>query len=645
MHGISILARIILVLAVFSVGLTTVGWLGVSAVRTYEARVAELERAGERALHAAHLHEGVIEAVMESRGIYIARDRAALERFAGALRAVLDNIERTVPHYRMLQTPDQAAAFAQMEQQVAQFIAFRRELVRLALEDSQPAAQAFGDNEANRSVRTRLSTALDEAADREKANRAAIAAELTTFVRQRVPLLIGLSAAIIVVCLTLGFVISVFTLARPIRRLSTAMRDLAADRTDMAIPGVTYRDEIGEMARSVEVFRSNAIEKTRLTTEQQRREAEIRATEQQQQAREQQAAAEIADLVAAVSRGQVSGRISTDGKEGVFRTIADGINSLSGVVESVLTEAGTMLNALAHGDLSRRIRGDYHGIFGDISRDANTMAETLTGILTQLNEIARHLHAASAEIAGGSQDLASRTESQAASLEETAASMHEMAAVVRKTADGAEAAKAASAAASAAAERGGIILQDTIAAMQRIEDGATRIGDIVSLIDEIAFQTNLLALNASVEAARAGEAGKGFVVVAQEVRSLAQRSATASKDIKALIAGSNAHVREGAGFARAAGQVLDEVFGGIRRLAGQVGEIAGASREQAGGVEQINDAITQMDGMTQRNSALVEETAASARSLADQAGALTRAIGFFRLEGTAAPRLQMAAAG
>ncbi|WP_341899147.1 methyl-accepting chemotaxis protein [Ferrovibrio terrae] len=645
MHHVGILARIILVLLVFSAGLAAVGWLGVNALQTYDRKVAELQTASERALYAARLHEGVIEAVMESRGIYIARDRSALERFSTALLKVLDGIERAMPDYRALQQPDQRDSFRAMEQQVAQFVSFRRELVRLALQDSQPAAQAFGDNDTNRAVRTKLSNALEQAADREKLQRDAIAAELAAFVRQRMPLLVGLCVAIIAVSLGLGFFISVFTLARPIHRLGQAMRQLAEDRTEIAIPGLDYRDEIGAMARNVEVFRVNAIEKRRLTAEQQQREAEIREAEQRQRAREQQAASEIAALVSAVSRGDVSGRLVIEGKDGVFRTIAEGINSLSQAVETVLQEAGGVLNALARGDLTRRLHGDHAGIFGQIKADTNSMAETLTGIITRLAEIAQQLQAASAEIAGGSQDLAQRTESQAASLEETAASMHQITAVVGKTADSAQAASRHAVQSSGIAEKGGAIVNDTIAAMQRIEQSAEKIGDIVGLIDEIAFQTNLLALNASVEAARAGEAGKGFAVVAQEVRALAQRSATASRDIKALIQQSNAQVKDGASRANQAGGVFEEVLGGIREVARIVGEIAGASREQASGLDQVNDAIGQMDSLTQRNSALVEETAAAARSLADQAAELAKVVGFFRAAaaGTAPVRLSLAA--
>ncbi|WP_341915529.1 methyl-accepting chemotaxis protein [Ferrovibrio terrae] len=641
MHHVGILARIILVLLVFSAGLAAVGWLGVNALQTYDRKVAELQTASERALYAARLHEGVIEAVMESRGIYIARDRAALERFSTALLKVLDGIERAMPDYRALQLPDQRDSFRAMEQQVAQFVSFRRELVRLALQDSQPAAQAFGDNDTNRAVRTKLSNALEQAAEREKLQRDAIAAELAAFVRQRMPLLVGLCVAIIAVSLGLGFFISVFTLVRPIHRLGQAMRQLAEDRTEIAIPGLDYRDEIGAMARNVEVFRVNAIEKRRLTAEQQQREAEIREAEQRQRAREQQAASEIAALVAAVSRGDVSGRLAIEGKDGVFRSIAEGINSLSQAVETVLQEAGGVLNALARGDLTRRLHGDHAGIFGQIKADTNSMAETLTGIITRLAEIAQQLQAASAEIAGGSQDLAQRTESQAASLEETAASMHQLTAVVGKTADSAQAASRHAVQSSGIAEKGGAIVNDTIAAMQRIEQSAEKIGDIVGLIDEIAFQTNLLALNASVEAARAGEAGKGFAVVAQEVRALAQRSATASRDIKALIQQSNAQVKDGASRANQAGGVFEEVLGGIREVARIVGDIAGASREQASGLDQVNDAIGQMDSLTQRNSALVEETAAAARSLADQAAELAKVVGFFRAGAAAATPVRL----
>jgi methyl-accepting chemotaxis protein len=236
---------------------------------------------------------------------------------------------------------------------------------------------------------------------------------------------------------------------------------------------------------------------------------------------------------------------------------------------------------------------------------------------------------AASEIAAGSADLSARTEQQASSLEETAASMEELSATVRQNSENAQQANQLATTAREAADRGGRVTTQAVEAMTRIEGASQKISDIIGVIDEIAFQTNLLALNAAVEAARAGEAGKGFAVVASEVRTLAQRSAQASKEIKGLILDSGNQVKDGVKLVNAAGEALEGIVGSVKKVADIVSEIAAASAEQASGVEQVNSAVTQMDEMTQKNAALVEESAAAARSLEEQASELTRLIGFF----------------
>ena len=297
-----------------------------------------------------------------------------------------------------------------------------------------------------------------------------------------------------------------------------------------------------------------------------------------------------------------------------------------------------VVEATKANDLTRQVALD--GKTGDIRalcEGVNDLVGTMRTIIGSLRTTSATIAAASAEISAGSQDLAQRTESQAASLEETAASMHEITQTVKMNADNAQAASHLAGAARDTAEKGGSVVQNAVAAVNDIEKSAQKISDIIGLIDEIAFQTNLLALNASVEAARAGEAGKGFAVVAQEVRALAQRSANASKDIKALIQTSNSQVKTGAALVNQAGQSLTEIVGAVKKVSEIVAEIAAASREQSGGLEQINTAIGTMDEMTQRNGALVEETSASARSLSDQAQDLASLVQRYRLEEGAQP--------
>ncbi|MBS4048831.1 MAG: PAS domain S-box protein [Alphaproteobacteria bacterium] len=296
-----------------------------------------------------------------------------------------------------------------------------------------------------------------------------------------------------------------------------------------------------------------------------------------------------------------------------------------------------VVEATKKNDLTRRI--DLAGKSGEIRAlciGVNDLVDAMTGIISAIREASNTIAEASGEISTGSQDLASRTESQAASIEETAASMHEITATVKQNADNAQAANQLATVARDTAEKGGNIVRDAVSAVSEIETSAQKISDIIGLIDEIAFQTNLLALNASVEAARAGEAGKGFAVVAQEVRALAQRSANASKDIKALIQASNTQVKTGAALVNQTGSSLTEIVGAIKKVSDIVAEIAAASREQATGLEQINTAVASMDEMTQRNGALVEETSASAQSLSNQAQELQSLVQRYRISGQAA---------
>jgi methyl-accepting chemotaxis protein len=310
---------------------------------------------------------------------------------------------------------------------------------------------------------------------------------------------------------------------------------------------------------------------------------------------------------------------------------------LAQMTQLAVQQVQDVVDATKANDLTQRI--DLDGKTGEIRSlcaGVNDLVDAMTTIISSIREASNTIAAASNEISTGSQDLASRTESQAASIEETAASMHEVTMTVKQNADNAQAANQLATVARDTAEKGGSVVQDAVVAVTRIEESAQKISDIIGLIDEIAFQTNLLALNASVEAARAGEAGKGFAVVAQEVRALAQRSANASKDIKALIQASNTQVKTGAALVNQAGGSLTEIVGAIKKVSDIVAEIAAASREQSTGLEQINTAVGSMDEMTQRNGALVEETSASAQSLSSQAQELAELVQRYKIDGQGA---------
>jgi methyl-accepting chemotaxis protein len=273
---------------------------------------------------------------------------------------------------------------------------------------------------------------------------------------------------------------------------------------------------------------------------------------------------------------------------------------------------------------------------GMIVTAVNTMVEKIRGTISEIKSSSREVTNASAEIATSTTDLSQRTEEQAAGLEETSASMEQISNTVRKNAENAQAATQSATATREVADRGGEVAARAVKAMARIEESSRKISDIISVIDEIARQTNLLALNAAVEAARAGEAGRGFAVVASEVRSLAQRSSQAAKDIAQLITTSGSQVQEGVGLVNQAGDALNEIVESIRNVATVVSEIATASAEQATGLDEIKKALSQMDEATQRNSALVEENAATSVVLERQAKAMDEQVAFFQVEGETA---------
>jgi methyl-accepting chemotaxis protein len=347
---------------------------------------------------------------------------------------------------------------------------------------------------------------------------------------------------------------------------------------------------------------------------------------------EKEIEAEVDGIVKAAVGGDFSRRIPTDGKREFMLGLANAVNSLCENTEHALNDLAGMMAALADGDLTMRITAAYQGMFGKLKADANTMADRIGAIVAEIKTSARALSNAAGEISASTTDLSQRTEEQAAGLEQTSASMEEISATVNKNADYAQAANQSAGTTREVADRSGQVVAQAVEAMAKIEDSSRKISDIIGVIDEIARQTNLLALNAAVEAARAGEAGRGFAVVASEVRSLAQRSAQAAKDIKDLIVNSNGQVKTGVDLVNRAGGALTEIVASIGKVADIVADIASASVEQARGVEQVGKALTQMDEATQQNSALVEENAATAKTLEHHAKAMDERTTFFKVD-------------
>lgn len=351
---------------------------------------------------------------------------------------------------------------------------------------------------------------------------------------------------------------------------------------------------------------------------------------------------EVGQLVNAASVGDFSQRISPTNKDGFFLNLATGLNQLVDTADKGLKDVARVLGALAEGDLTQRIDADYQGTFGQLKDFSNETALSLSRMLGQIREATDTIYTAASEIAAGNSDLSSRTEEQASSLEETASSMEELTSTVKLNAENARQANSLAVNASEVATTGGNVVQQVVHTMSSINDSARKIADIIGVIDGIAFQTNILALNAAVEAARAGDQGRGFAVVAAEVRTLAQRSAAAAKEIKTLISDSVDKVNNGNTLVAQAGQTMNDIVVAIKRVTDIMAEIAAASAEQSSGIEEINTAVSQMDEMTQQNAALVEQAAAAAESMQDQATTLNQSVAVFRFDQAQRPHLASA---
>jgi methyl-accepting chemotaxis protein len=341
---------------------------------------------------------------------------------------------------------------------------------------------------------------------------------------------------------------------------------------------------------------------------------------------------EIDALVEAASRGDLGQRIDLSGKSGFFQQLGSGFNALLDELSGVFDDIARVMGQLADGDLRSSIERDYEGTFDKVKKDINRTTANLNDVVGKLASVADQVGSAVGEIASGNSNLSNRTEQQAANLEETASSLEQLTATVRANADNAQQANQLAANARGTAERGGEVVTEAVRAMEQISASSKKIGEIVSVIDEIAFQTNLLALNASVEAARAGEQGRGFAVVATEVRNLASRSAGAAKEIKDLIGDSGKKVDVGAGLVNQSGEALQEIVDSVKKVGDIVAEIAAASTEQSAGIDQVNRSVTEMDNMTQQNAALAEQTSAASAAVGENAEELKELVTFFRTQ-------------
>ena len=424
-------------------------------------------------------------------------------------------------------------------------------------------------------------------------------------------------------------IVAVRRSVRTIQDLTQSMQRLANGELDTAIPHAARTDEIGDMARAVGVFKENALQVNAF-------EAQERVSGADRLARAEAMAAivtEVGLVVERAAQGDFSARVASDNASDDIRRLADGVNEINRVVDVATRDFVAVLSAVSHGDLTQTVSADYRGRFGELKSAVNETISQLSETVSTIQMTASQVGASAKEITTGANDLSQRTEQQASSLEETAATTEQLAASVKASAQASRQASDLSSQAMGVAEQGGAIAGDAIQAMSRIESASQKISDIIRVIDDIAFQTNLLALNAAVEAARAGDAGKGFAVVASEVRTLAQRSGEAAKDISILISSSNSEVENGVALVRKAGDALGEILAASRKVAATIADISAAAAEQANGIDEMSQAVAHMDEMTQQNAALSEQSAASATSLVGQIESLNGLVATFKTRG------------
>ncbi len=425
------------------------------------------------------------------------------------------------------------------------------------------------------------------------------------------------------------------TITKPVSRLTATMEALADGDLSVEVKGADGRDELGAMARAVEVFRANAIRVADMTEEERAGSDRRRAERAEMMQKLQRAFGVVVD---AAIDGDFSHRVTADFPDSELNRLADSVNRLVETVDRGLGETGAVLSALAQTDLTQRMTGDYKGAFGQLRDDTNGVADRLSEIVGQLRNTSRALKTATGEILSGANDLSERTTKQAATIEETSAAMEQLAGTVVANAKRADDASSKARSVSQTATEGGEVMRRATEAMELITASSGKISNIIGMIDDIAFQTNLLALNASVEAARAGEAGKGFAVVAVEVRRLAQSAAEASSEVKALIEQSAQEVAGGSRLVAEAANKLTAMLAAARENAALIEGIATASREQASAIEEVSTAVRTLDEMTQHNAALVEETNAAIEQTEAQATELDHVVEVFRVEDDAAVR-------
>jgi methyl-accepting chemotaxis protein len=598
-----------------------IGGMAVYTVYEYHDKLVRFENASDRAYNGERLNRYVTAVVMDSRGIYASQTPAQAEPFGQGIMRYLDLMDELLAEWRPLVDAEGLASFDAVIEKAAEFREFRTETARLGQVD--PAlANEQGNNMENRTNRREYQAEIDAVIERDQHILESIKEDVESFQSRMILLII----ATVLVGLGAGAGVAVYIsrsqLSLPITGLTTKMQTLASGDLETEVPYADRKDEIGEMANAVLVFKQNAI-KVR----------ELNAQEAALQAKSADLQSNIAEVVAAAVAGNFSRRITKDYDNEDLNRFAGSVNQLVTSVDQGIAEVRRVVASLSEGDLTQSMEGEFQGAFQELQSNVNATMTNLRSTLGDVQTTTEAVHGNTSELRSAADDLSRRTEQQAASLEETSAALEEITATVKTSTERAQEANNMVDEARRSTEESTQVVREAVEAMSRIEQASSEINKIISLIEDITFQTNLLALNAGVEAARAGEAGKGFAVVALEVRELAQRSASAAKDIKELISKSGNEVTTGVRLVTATGEALETIRKHVVQINEHVHSIATASSEQSIGLQEINIAVNQMDQVTQSNAAMVQETTAATHLLSTEATRLAELISHFKING------------
>ncbi|WP_054142922.1 methyl-accepting chemotaxis protein [Bosea sp. AAP35] len=635
----SIRIKILAIIGIVSLGAVISSGLGLWAL-SHSNNLSQRAAVLGNVTHDTDLINGhVLGVVMDARGIYMSKDAAAAEPFAKGMEARFPQLRQLAADLTRIAPDAQREQTQAIEKAIADFITYRSETIRLGREVSIAAANAQGNNDANRANRSALNALLVAFS---KANLDASnilendAARFTEMAKVGLPITLGV---MLLGSMLIALIFAQRSLTRPILDLSGVMDAITKGELSVSVPHLDRKDEIGTMAKAVSVLRESS-EQVAMLQEQERKSAAARLARAQSM---EAVVSDVGEVVAAAAAGDFSARLQIDHADEQMQKLVSGINEINAVVDGATTEFATTLQAIAAGDLTQPVVKAYHGRFADLKNAINDTVERLSSTVRTIQVTSADVGLAAREINMGADDLSKRTEEQASSLEETAATTEELAASVKATAQASRQAASVATEAMQAAQSGGSIAGQAVDAMSRIESASQKISDIIRVIDDIAFQTNLLALNAAVEAARAGDAGKGFAVVASEVRTLAQRSSEAAKDISALISSSNTEVGQGVKLVRQAGDQLSLILAASEKVAATIAEISAASGEQASGIDEMSQAVAHLDEMTQQNAALSEQSAASAASLSTRIDQLNDLVAAFKTGPEGSPAIRHAA--